>query len=269
MKQKIVKIKMNSDRSVDELLELFEVRNISELGSDIIMKFFDDISVKEVMKSCRINKQFSKACEKESMWKRKVSNDYGITKKYLDSWKNTAKFLYKSNMINLRQQWINGKTYGELLEESLKSNDDEFFEDLLKEHGVRMFPVVVYSDFVNDLKTAEEDVFGRYPNFNDNNLDNYGIMLHTDENKLQSNLKAMTREFSVISHVFAELHGLNQELDNDYGLACPMNRRREYIYDKSQMRKIRLLADPILYVMTYSFMDLNDLNRINMFAIYR
>nr|QBK92658.1 MAG: F-box family protein [Pithovirus LCPAC401] len=73
--------KMNTNRSIDELLSLFNVRNISELGSDVIIKYFDDISVKEAMKLCRVNKQFNEVCKKESVWRNKVSYDYGIKKK--------------------------------------------------------------------------------------------------------------------------------------------------------------------------------------------
>ncbi len=34
------------------------------------------------MKLCRINRRFNEVCKKESMWRRKVKNDYGIDKKY-------------------------------------------------------------------------------------------------------------------------------------------------------------------------------------------
>ena len=78
---------MNSDRSVNELLEVFGVLNLSNLGSDIIIEVFDDISVKEVMKLCRVNNQFNIVCQKEGMWKRKVKNDYGIERKYGRTWK--------------------------------------------------------------------------------------------------------------------------------------------------------------------------------------
>ena len=268
---------MNSNRSIDELLSLFRINNVSDLGPDIIEKFFDDISVQEVTKLCRVNRTFNRVCEKETMWKRKVMYDYGVTKKYLDSWKNTAKFLYKSNMINLRQQWIDGRTYGELLEESMRSNDDDFFKKLLKEYRGYSHSAVVYSDFVNDLKTAEQDLAERYPDhqnhvhtdyFLEEYLYDIGVVSHNEEDSLQKDLKIVTREFSVISHAFGEIHGFNKELDDDYGLACQALRTRELnepIYDKSQMRKIRLLSDPILYVMTYSSMNLNDLNRITMF----
>ncbi len=100
---------MNTDRSVGELLELFNVQNISQLGSDVIRKFFDDISYKEIMKLCRVSKQFNIACNKESMWKKKVKNDYGITKILDSTWKDTARLLFESNMINLNADWVNGK----------------------------------------------------------------------------------------------------------------------------------------------------------------
>ena len=84
---------MNSDRSIEELLEVFEVPNLSNLGSDVIVKYFDNISVKEIMKLCRVNKQFNIVCQRESMWKRKVKNDYGVETKYGRTWKEIGEVI--------------------------------------------------------------------------------------------------------------------------------------------------------------------------------
>ena len=121
---------MNSDRSVEELLELFNIENISQLGSGVIRLFFDDISYKEVMKLCRVSKQFNISCNKESMWKQKVLNDYGIRKMYERTWKETARLLFESNMINLNQEWINGKTYQQLFDEGMEEKNENYFYDL-------------------------------------------------------------------------------------------------------------------------------------------
>ena len=257
---------MNTDRSIKELLTLFNVRNISELGSDIIMEFFNDISVKEAMNLCRINKQFNEVCKREFTWRNKISYDYGIAKKYGDTWKETAKLLYNSNMINLRQKWIDGRTYGELFDEALESNDDEFFRKVITKHGVDHVDASVYSEFVEDLKSAEVDLFRRYPNYTYDDFDEYGIVLHENEDELQRNLKVMTREFSVIGHAFAEIRGSDVESTDEYGLAC-LGRQSKYTAglgnsELQNAKNIRLLVDPILYVMTYSLMSLNDLNRI-------
>lgn len=257
---------MNTDRSVEELLTLFNVPNISELGSDIIMEFFNDISVKEAMNLCRINRQFNEVCKKESTWKRKAKNDYGIQKMYYSTWKKTARLLYDSNMINLGQEWIDGQTYGELFDEALESDDDEFFRKILMKHGINYLHSTVYSDFVEDLKSAEVDLFNRHPGYTHKDIDEYGIVLHGNEDELQKNLRVMTREFSVIGHAFAELRGRDIAPIDEYGLAC-LGRQEKYTpgLEDSEIqiaKDIRLLVDPILYVMTYSIMSLNDLNRI-------
>ncbi len=84
---------MNTNRSVEELLKLVKVQNISQLGSDVIRELFNNISVKEVMKLCRVSKQFNIVCE---------------TKSETRLW-NNKDVRFESNMINLNAHWVNGK----------------------------------------------------------------------------------------------------------------------------------------------------------------
>ena len=169
-------------------------------------------------------------------------------------------------MINLREKWIDGKTYGELFNEALKSDDDEFFRKILIKHEADYVDPVVYSEFVEDLKSAEEDLFDRYPGYTYDDFDEYGIMFHEDENELQRNLKVMSREFSVIGHAFGEIRGRDAEATYEYGLAGLARGPKDTpgLEDSKiqTVKNIRLLVDPILYIMTYSIMSLNDLNRI-------
>nr|QBK93587.1 MAG: uncharacterized protein LCPAC404_02910 [Pithovirus LCPAC404] len=271
---------MNSDRSVNELLEVFGISNISNLGSDVIIKFFDDISVKEVMKLCRVNKQFNAGCWGDSMWKRKVENDYGVETKYGRTWKDTAQFLSEYNMINLNETWVNGKTYKELLDESLESKNDNYFKDLRDKYKLGE---IIFPSYVHDIQTAKEFVLTReswgsdstesmpeeekitiYERFNRNN----GNILE-DENRLKKQVAGMTREFAVIVFASAEIKGTYTH--NNFGLSSLMSQNL-YYSDFSEdvgielsteaelkIKKLTRMVDPNLYIMTYSVMSPNNL----------
>ncbi len=115
---------------------LLNIQNISKLGTDVIEKFFYGISVKEILELSVTNTRFNEACKRESFWKKKVLLDYGVEKKYGETWKETAKFLYDSDMINLKKEWINGETYGDLFEQALKSNG--FFHKIFNKEWLNM-----------------------------------------------------------------------------------------------------------------------------------
>nr|QBK92852.1 MAG: uncharacterized protein LCPAC401_04900 [Pithovirus LCPAC401] len=279
---------MNTDRSIKELLEVFGVLNISTLGSDIIIKFFDDISVKEVMRLCRINKQFNTVCQKDFMWRRKVKNDYGVETKYGKTWKDTAQFLFEYNMINLNQKWVNGKTYKELFDESLESKSDTYFKDLYEKYDLM---TVIFPSYVKDIRTAklaildeettmdlwirqggglggqvtEEDENVIFENFN-SDFDN----ILEDEVRLKKQVAGMTREFAVITSASAEIRGThsnnsiglstaageNMHITNTTGDILYMNIRPE---DEAKIAKLTKLVDPNLYILTYSVMSLYSL----------
>jgi len=137
---------MNTGHFFEEISTL-DIRNISELGMDIIQLYFYGISIKEVLKLRRVNTRFNEACKGESFWRNKVLFDYGVEKIYGESWKDTAKLLYNSNMINLRKKWIDGRTYGKLLEEVLR-NHDEFFAKISAKYNLsRHESIIVPREF--------------------------------------------------------------------------------------------------------------------------
>ncbi len=274
---------MNTDRSVKELLDLFEIKDISQLGSDVIRIFFDDISYKEVMKLCRVNKQFNIACNKESMWKRKVENDYGISKMYESTWKETARLLFEINMINLNANWVNGKTYKELFQEALKLNDNYFF-DLYSDQN--LLPMV-FPDYVNNIETAKayainpkETIISWVNVYNENMTDNekeetydyfnrdYDNILD-DEDMIKNQVLGMTREFSILAHASAEIEG--RYADDQFGLAQLAfkdtgDEDLVIIADANQKKmneRLIKLVDPMLYVMSYCLMSRKNLSLIH------
>nr|QBK93084.1 MAG: F-box domain protein [Pithovirus LCPAC403] len=282
---------MNTDRSVEELLELFDVKNISQLGSDIIREFFDDISYKEIMKLCRVSKQFNIACNKESMWKQKVKNDYGITKILDSTWKETARLLFEANMINLNANWVNGKTYKKLFEEGLESKSNSYFYDLY--YGFD-FDVgsIVFPDYVYDIETAKEyvindpetaaslihvgmsDLEKKYALAQFNHTYN-GIL--DDENRIKLQITTMTREFSVIAHAVAEIEGTYlyhnfglAQLDSQLSQSLPIDdegliSNSDWIQNTMNQRLSKLI-DPMLYVISYCLVSRKRLSLIDIWS---
>ncbi len=283
--------KMNTDRSVEELLELFEIQNISQLGSDVIRKFFDDVSYKEVMKLCRVSKQFNIACNKESMWKQKVKNDYGITKMYGSTWKETARLLFESNMINLNATWVNGKTYKKLFEEGLEGKNEDYFYNLY--YGFDFDVVsVVFPDYVHNIETAKEyvindpetvaslthvdmsDIEKRYALAQFNHTYN-GIL--DDENRFKLQITTMTREFSVVAHAVAEIQGVYlvhnfglTQLDSQLSQNGPSDdegliSNSDWIQNIMNQRLSKLI-DPMLYLISYCLVSRKSLSLIDIWG---
>ena len=263
---------MNSDRSIDKLLEVFGVPNLSNLGSDVIIKYFDDISVKEVMKLCRVNKQFNTVCQKESMWKRKVKNDYGVETKYGRTWKETAQFLFEYDMINLNQKWVNGKTYKELFDESLVSKNDDYFENLYYDYD--LLPLI-FPSYVKDIQTAKLAMLDSENSYINIYICNrlYDNILE-DEGRLKKLIAGMTREFTVIAFASKEIKG--EASNNSFGLSS-VAEENAYFAEfsdkiplmeisnklKDKIKKLTRIVDPNLYIMTYSIMSLHNLFRLD------
>ena len=287
---------MNTDRSIEELLELLGIQNISQLDAEIIYIYFDDISYGEVMKLCEVDKKFNRGvCNNETMWKKKMKNNYGIVRIYGISWKETAHLLFESNMINLNANWVNGKTYKELFEEGLKSKSNNYFQDLYNDYDLLpiVFPEYVHNtedaiyyvtndpeslvDWIREGQISKSDKTEAYEQFN---LDYNNIL--EDENMINLQVATMTREFSVIAHAVAEIKGLH--LSNDFGLAqiasamsqrgiIDANTGDLFLHivsnDKQEKinRKLAKLIDPMIYVITYCSMSRRNLSFIDMWKV--
>nr|QBK93270.1 MAG: hypothetical protein LCPAC403_04040 [Pithovirus LCPAC403] len=237
------------------------IQNISELGTDVIEEFFYGISVKDVLELSLTNTRFSEACKRESFWKKKVLLDYGVKKKFGETWKKTAMLLSNSNMINLGKEWIDGQTYGELLEEATKGDNElfvRFFKEILTKYRIPRSQVFVYSQSVEDLKSAEIDYcLSLHPDNTIARLKAINIG-PTDEDTLQHVLRVVTREFSVIMHAVSEakryysLFSSGQEWEEEI----------DQLQDKElkTSKEIKSLVDPIPYVMMYSLQTVKTLN---------
>ena len=198
-------------------------------GSDIVAEIFHYISVKQTFIICRLNVFANLVCQKESLWKDKIPFEYGIKKKYGKTWKETAKLLCKSNMINLEKKWVNGKTYGELLEEAVKSDDNFFFNIIMKNRGL---PNCIYFPKYYNVVRANH--------FISQELKIY----HTIRCKyaLKKHMKVVTREFAIIVIIVNIIK----------------DRLPSKIEFSEKQQKI-ILVDPIPYIMIYSLVTEQEL----------
>ena len=105
-----------------------EKESLGNLPLDVIQEIFLDLPIKEIMKLCRSNVAFNMVCKRESLWQTKVWTDFGIEKKYWDTWRKTAENLFKIKMINLNKKWINGMTYREIIDEVANRTEFEIEE---------------------------------------------------------------------------------------------------------------------------------------------
>ncbi len=110
--------------SVDEILEKlhFRIQDLNVLPLSQLQDIFLNLDVKEILKLCEVNQKFNSVCD-ENFWRIKVLNNYGIEKKYGDTWKETAIVMNKVNMINLGTKWSDGRTYGKILDDILRDGD--------------------------------------------------------------------------------------------------------------------------------------------------
>lgn len=116
--------------SVDEILENLRIRkqDLNNLTTSQVRNIFRKLTVKEISLLCRINRKFNTICNDESFWRIKVLDDYGLNKKYGKTWRKTAEKMFQFNMINLNDTWINGQTYGQLLNQAVET-DKEHIRD--------------------------------------------------------------------------------------------------------------------------------------------
>ncbi len=93
------------------------IEDLARSSDSAVREILVFISPVEIAKLCRTSRKFNRICKDESFWKMKVKRSYGIEKQYKDTWRKTAEFLHKVNMINLSNKWINGSTYAEIIKD--------------------------------------------------------------------------------------------------------------------------------------------------------
>ena len=99
------------NRTVDEILRDIRLNKKNITSPDVINEIFIDLKIKDILKICRVNRAFNNACKNEGMWETKIWDEYGVKKKYGETWRETAQNLSRSNMINMRYKRNDGRTY--------------------------------------------------------------------------------------------------------------------------------------------------------------
>nr|QBK92414.1 MAG: uncharacterized protein LCPAC401_00520 [Pithovirus LCPAC401] len=168
--------------------------NLNDLSSDEITYIFTNLTVKKISILCGINTKFNNICRRESLWRLKILNDYGISEPLSGkTWRDSARLFSIFNMIDMGKEWVNGMTYKELLDEA----DSRGFESLL---------------YLNHIKNEHiEKVIGKEGNISwfyatSLDIDRSLIERHHIETTQEERNKItniLTREFGVISAAIA------------------------------------------------------------------
>ena len=129
-------------------------RNLNNISLSQLRTVFSDLNVKEISKLCPVNRRFNTICQDESFWKNKIYNDYGIYKKYDSTWRETARIMDRYDMINMNDVWFDGRTYMEILNDSLQNGVDIIVDLQIKyllpyANNIRLDASILLYDFKN------------------------------------------------------------------------------------------------------------------------
>nr|QBK92605.1 MAG: F-box-like protein [Pithovirus LCPAC401] len=237
--------------SVSEILARLNLsrRDLSNVSLSQLRTIFQDLTVKEISKLCAVNRRFNTVCEDESFWRNKVLNDYGIEKKYGNTWRQTARNMDKFNMINMNDVWFDGRTYRKILNDTLQ-NGVEVILDLQEKY------LLPYADhFHRDalillFEHKNDDV--ELQNFANQVLDrNYR------EDELNDIYYIKSREINVIYATVLTYKGENGIYLPGHTLTNVIDYTILPLYEL-----IRNMIDPIFYMMQFSSFSVDRLNSI-------
>ena len=109
------------------------------LASDLIQTIISNFTIKEISLLSIVNSQFNTICNKESLWRNVVLNEYGMKKKCGKTWREMAKNLVQECIMSLHETWVNGETYGQILNKSLKRANMLKYIKEIKETAIKVF----------------------------------------------------------------------------------------------------------------------------------
>ncbi len=212
---------------------------VSQLISTLIRKMFEYLTVKEMAISRMLNKVTNEFCNEEELWKKKIFRDYGVTKMYGKTWKQTGVEMAKCNMINLNDKWANGKTYKQLLDDTLKTG----FDTLDKEQ-IHLISVAA--------KVSKENIYVLIYEIESMKNDDY-TNIGFDNDTFRKLQHICSREMRIVYSAAVSVQNSNLYLPGEV-----------YYYNISVKPNPFLLSlvDPIVYVMQFSAFSSEDLHRI-------
>nr|QBK92689.1 MAG: uncharacterized protein LCPAC401_03270 [Pithovirus LCPAC401] len=238
------------DSTMEEILRQRRMNIIDLRNSDdtTIREILLLINPKEISKLCSTSQKFNRICTDHSFWRVKVKRDYGIERIYGTTWKGTAINLHKVNMINLNKEWIDGRTYAEIVKEVLNQKDDvKYLENLQYEHHPKYIPWV--SIFNGNIFISDEDMHEQIVNQLGRDF--------TDE-EIETMKNIYTSEFAIIYRSFFEIKD---------SYVIPLS-REIYLednihFDESLAQILKPFIDVYPYIMFFSSLPDNELNNIS------
>nr|QBK92763.1 MAG: uncharacterized protein LCPAC401_04010 [Pithovirus LCPAC401] len=224
--------------------------NITDLessGDNTIREILLLINPVEISRLCATSRKFNRICTDVSFWRVKVKQDYGIEKKYGTTWKETAVSLFKVNMINLNNRWINGSTYVEMVKEIVKKKDSAGYMGRLQ---YEYYPEDISREvlFTGKIFIPNGDIQNDIINQMDRDLTN---------EEIETLKNVFTSEFAIIYRAFFEI-------ERSYSI--PLS-REAYFDDTTQFGgHLAYILQPFIdvypYIMLFSSLSSHELNNI-------
>ena len=221
-------------------LNLRDLNNVSLTQLETI---FSILTVKEISTLCAVNIRFNTVCQDESFWRNKVLSDYGIKKRYGDTWRQTAITMDRVNMINMNGVWIDGRTYMEIFDDTLQKWADSVLD----------FQIPYLLPLANESKDDIDDLHLRIENDDTQLQDFANRVLGRDytERELNEIYYIKSREINVIYKAVLTYQDDGQYLPggtlDDSITAIGTTGTALPSYDF-----LRGMMDPMLYVMQFS-----------------
>ncbi len=183
-------------KSLDDILQKINMNkeDLRSLYPYEIQEIFLDLSVGEISRLCRVNKEFNSVCERESLWKNKIWMDYGLEEKFTSTWRKMAKILFEYKMINLNERWVDGKSYKEILGEVIKKESDgrKYVEDMIMDETIKIEEKSNTVDFTDLGVLFSKDTRGR------NNFTGMTKMLELTRDQIDDLRKVFSIEMFII-----------------------------------------------------------------------
>nr|QBK93273.1 MAG: uncharacterized protein LCPAC403_04070 [Pithovirus LCPAC403] len=229
--------------SVSEILAKIRLRkeDLNNLSLSLIQELFLELTPADISKLCVVSRHFNSFCNREPLWQNKVWADYGVNKKYEETWRKTANNMFIVGMINLNKKWINGRTYNKILETALNEGKD----GATYLHDVQIDAVMDYMDY--DIDDAGYLSFFPYEHNSENIRAFFTDEEYKEVDETIENMKIiLSKEFAIIASVITIL-------SRKYPLlpAAPTRHptRTHYNPPPALTSIISKMIDPIPYIM--------------------
>nr|QBK92627.1 MAG: uncharacterized protein LCPAC401_02650 [Pithovirus LCPAC401] len=242
--------------SVNEILNLLRLKK--DLSSTEIQEILFDLNTDEIAILCRTDKRFDTVCQRESFWKNRVTSQYGVDVPILGkTWRDTDRIFFQSLMMDLGEEWINGMTYKELIEEAY----DRGPESLLYLQNLKM-------KTLTEVLEMKIDPFWEFYIDEGYGREMIDDLIEDDHQKDKLVSSVLTRELGIIAAAVAiryfsypELPGVvseqHQSVSKDFINTTYTGNKRKYNDAISVI--IDGMFDYIPYLMMFSTMSDDDL----------